>query len=234
MNLAGDGLFAALAFTAVSVGALHSLAPDHWVPFAALARARGWSAGRTARVTFLCGFGHVTVSVLLGLLGLLVGVELMESVGHRMEALAGLLLIGFGLGYGVWGLGRAVGKQLHSHAHDGHDHGHSHHGHSHAHARAVEEDPSRVTAWTLFLLFSADPCVAVIPLLFAAAPLGAVKTVLIVLLYELATIGTMIVLVLPARAGVEMFRPAWFERYGDAVAGAVIAVMGLTVMSLGI
>ena len=243
MSLAGDGLFAALAFTAVSVGALHSLAPDHWVPFAALARARGWSAGRPARVTFFCGFGHVTVSVLLGLVGLLVGVELMESVGQRMEALAGLLLIGFGLGYGVWGLGRAVGKQLHSHTHGDHEHGpehqshdhhHGHHGHSHAHARAVEEDPSRVTAWTLFLLFSADPCVAVIPLLFAAAPLGAVKTVMIVLLYELATIGTMIVLVLPARAGVEMFRPAWFERYGDAVAGGVIAVMGLTVMSLGI
>ena len=64
------GLFLALAGAAISVGALHTLAPDHWLPFAALARAQGWSAGRTARVTFLCGFGHVTVSALFGLLGL--------------------------------------------------------------------------------------------------------------------------------------------------------------------
>jgi nickel/cobalt exporter len=68
-----EGLFATLAVAAVTVGSLHTLAPDHWVPFAALARARGWSAGRTARITFACGFGHVTVSALLGLLGLAFG-----------------------------------------------------------------------------------------------------------------------------------------------------------------
>ena len=62
-----EGLFAALAAAAVTVGSLHTLAPDHWIPFAALARARGWSSGRTLRVTLLCGFGHVTVSALLGL-----------------------------------------------------------------------------------------------------------------------------------------------------------------------
>src|SRR3954449_6268073 len=48
-----EGLFAALALAALTVGPLHTLAPDHWVPFAAVARARGWSAARTARVTLL-------------------------------------------------------------------------------------------------------------------------------------------------------------------------------------
>ena len=51
-----------------------------------------------------------------------------------------------------------------------------------------------------FLLFSADPCVAVIPILFAAAPLGVLRTLFVVCAYELATIVTMVVLVLPARA----------------------------------
>lgn len=225
MTSLGDGLFAALAVTAVSVGALHALAPDHWLPFAALARARGWTPGRTARVTLACGLGHVTASVVVGLLGLLAGVELMAAVGHRMEAVAGMLLIGFGLAYAVWGLGRAVRRQLPGPEEDAHGH------HGHHHARA---DPSRVSAWTLFLLFSADPCVAVIPLLFAAAPLGAAMTAVVILLYEAAMIAMMLALVLPARAGVERFRPAWLERYGDAMAGGVIAAMGLTVMSLGI
>src|SRR4029450_1009493 len=108
---------AALALAAASIGSLHSLAPDHWVPFAAVARARGWSAARTARVTVACGFGHVTASVLLGVLGFFLGAERLQAVGRRMEAVAGLLLIGFGLCYAMWGLRRAAGERLHGHSH---------------------------------------------------------------------------------------------------------------------
>ena len=214
-----NGLFLTLAGAAVSIGALHTLAPDHWVPFAALARAQNWSAGRTARVTFLCGFGHVTVSALLGLFGLLFGRAIFEKAGARMEAVAGVLLVGFGLAYGLWGMRRAAGRRVHGHAHARYDHVH---------------DASRTTAWSLFVLFSADPCVAVIPLLFAAAPLGTVPTAGIVLLYEAATIGTMIALVLPARAGFASLRLPWLDHWGDAVAGGVIAATGLAVMALGI
>ena len=213
------GLFLTLAGAAASVGALHTLAPDHWVPFAALARAQKWSAARTARITFLCGFGHVTVSALLGLLGLLFGRAIFESAGARMEAVAGILLVGFGLAYGVWGMRRAAGRRVHGHAHAHYDHVH---------------DASKTTAWSLFLLFSADPCVAVIPLLFAAAPLGTAPTVGLVLLYEAATIATMIVLVLPARAGFQRLRFPWLDHWGDAVAGALIVATGLVVMALGI
>jgi nickel/cobalt transporter (NicO) family protein len=213
------GLFLALAGAAVSVGALHTLAPDHWLPFAALARTQGWSTGKTARVTFLCGFGHVTVSALLGLLGLAFGRAVFESAGRKMEAVAGILLIGFGLAYGVWGLKRAAGRRVHGHTHAHYDHIHQ---------------ASTKTAWSLFVLFSADPCVAVIPLLFAAAPLGAARTAGIVLLYEAATIGTMIALVLPARAGVSRLRFPWLDHWGDAVAGGLIAATGAVVLKLGI
>jgi nickel/cobalt transporter (NicO) family protein len=214
-----DPLFGALALAAVTVGSLHTLAPDHWIPFAALARAQRWPAGRTARVTIACGFGHVTVSALLGLGGLLFGLRLMEAFGRRMEALAGVLLVGFGVVYAVWGLRRAAGRRLHGHPHAHYDHVH---------------DASKKTAWSLFLLFSADPCVAVIPLLFAAAPLGAVRTTAIVFLYEIATIATMVALVLPARAGAASFRAPWLDRYGDATAGGVIAAAGIVVAALGI
>jgi nickel/cobalt exporter len=214
-----NGLFFALAGAAVSVGSLHSLAPDHWVPFAALARAQGWSAARTARVTFLCGFGHVTVSALLGLFGLAFGRAIFESAGRKMEAVAGILLIGFGLAYGAWGLRRAAGRHVHGHAHAHYDHVH---------------EASKTTAWSLFLLFCADPCVAVIPLLFAAAPLGTAPAVGIVLLYEIATIATMILLVLPARAGISLLRLPWLDHWGDAVAGGLIVVTGLVVTALGI
>jgi hypothetical protein len=111
-----------------------------------------------------------------------------------------------------------------------------HHAHSHQQS-AVSHGASagsRVTPWTLFLLFSADPCVAVIPLMFATAPLGWTWTLAVVAAYEAATIGTMVLLVLPARAAAGLARGAWADRYGDALAGAVVALVGIVVVSLGI
>ena len=212
------GLFSTLAVAAVTVGSLHTAAPDHWVPFAALARARRWSLRRTALVTLACGFGHVTVSALFGFLGLFFGVRMLHALGARMGTVAPLLLIAFGVVYGLWGLRRAVAPRLHGHPHPHYDHVH---------------DPSRASAWTLFLLFSADPCVAVIPLLFAAAPLGLAPTVGIVLLYEAATLATMLLFVLPARAGARVLRAPWLDRYGDAAAGGLIAAVGIAVAALG-
>jgi hypothetical protein len=146
------------------------------------------------------------------------GRQLFQSFGQRMESFAGVLLVAFGLIYGVWGLRRTAGRHLHGHAHAHYDHVH---------------DPGRMTVRGLFLLFCADPCVAVVPLLFAAAPLGAVQTITLVALYEAATITTMVALVLPARAGAQLLRGSWFTRYGDATAGGLIALTGLLVGALG-
>jgi hypothetical protein len=221
-----QGLFTVLAIAAVTIGSLHALAPDHWMPFAALARAQGWSPGRTARITVACGLAHVTASALLGLLGLALGVQLLEAFGRRMEAMAGLLLIGFGMAYGLWGLRRAIGHRLHDHAHA--------HGLAHTHAPHAHEDaPRRATGWTLLLLFAADPCVELIPMMFAAAPLGLPGTLGIVGVYAVATCGTMVALVLPARAAVTRVRGAWLSRYGHAAAGGIIVFVGVAVAGLG-
>ncbi len=213
-----EGLFWTLAGGGMLLGSLHTLAPDHWVPFAAVARVRRGSAQRTVRVTALCGFGHVTTSSLLGLAGLVLGREALLRLGARLELIAGWLLIAFGVAYAVWGLRQRAGRRFHGHPHSHYDHVH---------------DASSATAWTLFALFSADPCVAVIPLLFAAAPLGAVPTAAVIVLYELATIATMVALVLPARAGGQVLRAAWLDRHGEVVAGGLIACVGALVMFFG-
>ena len=56
----------------------------------------------------------------------------------------------------------------------------------------------------------------------------------IVLLYEAATLGTMLLLVLPARAGARLLDAPFLERYGDVAAGGVIAAIGLVVTLLGV
>jgi hypothetical protein len=207
-----------LALTAVTFASVHALAPDHWLPLAALARAQRWSSMRTARVTAACGFAHVSVSVVIGLVALAFGIRLFEQFGAELESFAGAILIGFGVVYGVWGL-RHAAAHLHGHAHRHFDHVHGAGG---------------VTPWTIFLVFAADPCLAIFPLMFAAVPLGWWHVAAIVVLYEAATIVTMTALVLPTRAAANsLVRGAWIHRYGDAVAGAFIAGLGMTVALLG-
>ena len=49
---------------AATLALVHTLlGPDHYLPFVALARARGWTARKTAAVTALCGVGHVAGAV---------------------------------------------------------------------------------------------------------------------------------------------------------------------------
>ncbi|MGB8329388.1 MAG: hypothetical protein WCE62_04615 [Polyangiales bacterium] len=231
--MSNTSLFASLAVAAITIGSLHSLAPDHWVPIAAVARARNWSRGRAARVAFICGLGHVTVSVLLGLLALMFGAQLFQRLGERMVSVAGLLLIGFGVAYAIWGLRGLFAPRLHGRdlgAHDHHD-DHHHGPHHHRHYDHVH-DASRVTIWSLFLIYCADPCVAVIPILFAAAPLSTAETIFIVVAYELATVGAMVVLVALAHSGARMFEARWVERYGDGAAGALIVATGVFVAIL--
>jgi nickel/cobalt exporter len=211
-------LAATLAFAAATVGALHALAPDHWVPIAAVSRARGWSLKRTARISLVCGFGHVTVSALLGVIALVSGTAVVEAFGARVGSVAGLAMIGFGIAYAVWGARHWIMRKLH-----GHDHRHMDHVH----------DPSRTSVWALFAIYCADPCIAVVPIVFAAAPLSRVATVAIVLVYETATIATMIGLALAARAGAGAIRGRWVERYGDSAAGGLIVATGIAVELLG-
>jgi hypothetical protein len=131
---------------------------------------------------------------------------------------SGLLLIGFGLAYAIWGLRHVVADRLHGHHHDHYDHVH---------------DPSTASIRSLVAIYCADPCVAVIPILFAAAQVGVPGTLAIVLAYEVATIATMVALVTAARVGAGRLRDRWIQRWGDPVAGCSIVLTGITVAVLG-
>ena len=212
----------ALALAAVTVGSLHTMAPDHWMPFAALARSRGWTSRRAARTTILCGFGHVTASAALGVAALFAGLAVIHAVGSHLESQANYLLMAFGTAYMVWGMRRSFRRDPHAVIHP-HQHQHGHHDHDH-----------HLTEWSLFLLFSADPCVAVIPMIIAAANAGWHAVLIVILAYEVATIATMVVLVTMAHAGARAFRAVWIDRYGDIAAGALIVTVGAAMMALGI
>jgi len=229
---------AALCATAFSVGAIHTvLGPDHYVPFAALARAGGWSTGRTMLVTAACGLAHVGSSVVIGLAGLALGVAVLTLEG--LEAVrgdvAGWLLVGFGLAYLVWGLVRAARSSArrapHSHAH-AHADGTVHpHGHTHAIAHLHHEPAAAVsTPWALFLVFAFGPCEPLIPLLmYPAARASPLAVIAVVVAFTVATVATMMVAVAVLRSGTTLVPPTPLRRYAHALAGLAVLACGILV-----
>lgn len=232
---------ALLCGTAASLGLIHTaLGPDHYLPFIMMGRSRQWSISKTAWITILCGLGHVLSSLVLGLIGVFVGIQVMklEAFEAFRGTIAAWLLIGFGFAYFVWGVHRAIRNRphRHTHAHDAaeeHEHEHSHTSdHAHVHD---EHQRRNITPWILFTIFVFGPCEPLIPLLmYPAAENSLWAVVLVASVFSLATIGTMLLIVLMTAWGISFARLGRFERYIHAFAGGTICLSGLAIQFLGL
>lgn len=81
-----------IAGTAALIGFTHTLLSlDHYLPFIVLSKARKWSYGKTALITFISGLGHVLSSVVLGFVGILIGTAVfkLESIESVRGEIAG-------------------------------------------------------------------------------------------------------------------------------------------------
>jgi len=232
---------AVLAFSAAAIAFVHSiLGPDHYLPFVAMARARDWSLAKAVRITMVCGLGHLAGSVVLGLAGIALGLQL-SSITWLESARGGLaawLLIGFGLAYTVWGLRQAHRNRPHSHwhHHDGaaHMHEHTHHG-GHAHVHDKESASKSLTPWLIFVIFVLGPCEPLIPLLMYPAARESTAGVLVVTaVFGVVTVLTMTLAVALALLGLETVKIRKLEPYGHAVAGGTIHACGLGIALLGL
>ncbi len=229
-----------LAGTAALVGFFHTLfGPDHYLPFIAMGKARDWSLAKTLRITFLCGLGHVLGSVVLGLVGVAFGLALgkLEAFEAFRGNLAAQALIVFGFTYCVWGIHRALKRKPHAHAHlhEGnvvHTHKHSH---THEHAHPHGADKKALTPWVLFTIFVLGPCEPLIPLvMYPAADHSLWGMVLVAAVFSIATIGTMMTVVLVSCWGIHFVKLGAVEHFSHALAGAAIGLSGLAIQFLGL
>ncbi|MEW5907163.1 MAG: sulfite exporter TauE/SafE family protein [Elusimicrobiota bacterium] len=225
---------AAIIATAASLGFIHTvLGPDHYVPFAALSKARGWTRAKTAVITFLCGLGHVLSSVLIGAAGILLGtaVAKLEWIEGFRGDIAGWLLLSFGLAYMVWGIKKAVRGEKHSHAHshaDGTPHAHEHsHETEHAHPHG---EKASVTPWALFIIFVFGPCEPLIPvLMYPAMESGWGLAMAAAAVFSLVTMATMMGMVFLLLGGIKLVPAERLERYSHALAGFAVFLCGAAV-----
>lgn len=233
----------ALLIAAVAaVGVLHTMVPDHWAPIAAIARSRGWSRGKTARAAALAGFGHVTSTLLLGAVAWSIGIVAAIHYGHIVNRLAALALLGFG-GWIALASWREVGRGEQGHAHphrhpDGTEHVHWHeHADGDWHAIdasgvAVLHDHGHALSGRTALLFilGSSPMIEGLPAFFAASTYGASLLGVMAIVFAASTIATYVGLSTLAHGGLERLQLGKFERYGEVLSGAFVALVGVAAL----
>ncbi len=238
-----DATAATLASTAALAALLHTLIPDHWLPFVLMGRAQGWSAARVGWVSGLSALVHTGLSLVLGLAAIGIGLSAAEAIGRRLEQVGAVLLVVFGATYAVW----AWRKGGHFHPGGGWLHrrgagdrpcrgeegpAHPEHLHYHADEGLIRGRPAR-GALGLALIVGVNPCVLVLPLVLAAAARGAIQLGMVALAYAAATVPLLVVLsVIGTRASFPIRLPQ-AARIAEPASGVLIALLGLVYGILG-
>lgn len=206
----------ALLGSTVATAAVHALIPDHWLPLVLLARAERWSPRRALGLAAFSGGLHSVVSVSLGAVALWVGREAALEVGEKIQHVSSALLVLFGLGYAGWALARG-GHSLHVHPRL-----------SDAHA-----EPDRtLTGVGLGFVLGFNPCVLIIPILFATSAWRAIWQLAVASAFTVTTVATTAAMCWAGLRSARRPEFSFLDRYGEAVSGALIALTGLVVLAL--
>ena len=123
----------------------------------------------------------------------------------------------------------------HTHEHEtGVEHTHEHdHEHSHEHRQSDTEVGSTRAGYGLVVIIGLTPCVALLPIVFAATPLGISSVAIIIAVFFAATLGTILLVTTLALEGLQLIRLELFEKHGEVITGLVIALMGFLVVGMG-
>ena len=206
-----------LLVSTLSVAFLHALAPDHWMPFAAIAKAEKWSKARLLWITFISGIGHVGISIIFSIIGILLGFSLskIKGIEGQRGQVVLWLLIGFGIAYMIWGIKKAREQKR----------------------KVIDEEKLKaetVAVWTMFAVIVLGPCEPLVPLAFLGYNYGWVGVITVSIIFSMVTIIMMLVQSLLAFMGIQLIKSDIAERYSHAFAGLVIALTGVFVMLAGI
>jgi len=229
-----------LVMSAATLGIIHTLlGPDHYLPFIVLSKARNWSRTRTMWITFISGVGHVTSSVVLGLIGIAMGFSLskLEAIEASRGSVVGWMLIVFGVLYTAYGLYKYYKRGAHVHLPAFLRPKSIRHRDLHLAEDDLEkqDDAGRLTPWILFLIFVFGPCEVLIPMLvYPAAEQSGMGVFLVALVFGIATVGTMLLVVLLGYQGISLLRFKGKEYQIHLFAGLIILLAGVGMQFMGL
>lgn len=218
--MSGNG--PALLAAAAGVGFGHAVLPDHWMPLAILGRTRHYPLSRVARLSGLAGVAHVLLSIVLGAVVIVIGLQFRSAIQSAQDGIVGGLLIATGIGFALFDLSG------HGHTH-GHDHDHDHH-HHHHHPAPEGRRTRGLAAFMVSFGAAASPDLTILPVFLAAAAVGTATAVGSLVIFAAVTVGTIVALTLAAVRGGYAIRAQWLDRWGHALTALVLIVIGVLVL----
>lgn len=225
MSSAGPALLAAAAGVAFG----HAILPDHWMPLAVVGRVERYPVRRVARLATLAGIAHVLVSLILGAVIVVIGLQFRSSMEHAQDSIVGAILILTGIGLALFEL---TGHG-HSHGPDGHAHPHDHHEYRSRSHDPVESRGTRRKLVAVMVPFgaAASPDLTILPVFLAAAAAGGVAAVGSLVIFAAVTIATIVGLTVLAYVGGYRLDARWLNRWGNAFTAVVLVAIGCLVIS---
>ncbi|PKH66958.1 hypothetical protein CXF59_13695 [Flavobacterium sp. ALD4] len=228
--------FNLICLMALSISALHTFSgPDHYLPFIVLSRSKKWSLKKTVFWTSLCGLAHVLSSVVLGVLGFFLGWTLSKTFDFESirGGFASWMLFGFGCGYVLYAIYNLNKNKVHKHfdtSGDGeifvfeHQHGQS----------VAPNQRYKITPWVMFFIFASGPSEPMIPLIiYPAIDYSLTEVGVLIIVYTLATVLTMVALVLVGFYGANSINYKGFEKYIEIISGSIILTCGVGMLWFG-
>jgi nickel/cobalt transporter (NicO) family protein len=220
----------ALLLAAVGVGLGHAVLPDHWLPLAVLSRTRRYRTARVLRFSLAAALAHVVVSVVLGGILIVIGLQFRAAVARHTDLVIGGILLATGAVYLTLELlGNGHG---HHHHHDSLDHD----GHAHRHTTtAVLERPEpagdkRATRSVAGLLIpfgaAASPDLTILPVFLAASALGTTAALGSLAAFTVATASTIVGLTTATALGARLFTASWIDRRANLITALILIAMG--------
>ncbi|NJB83425.1 urease accessory protein UreH domain-containing protein [Wenyingzhuangia aestuarii] len=214
-----------LLSTAISIGVIHTLTgPDHYVPFVVMAKSKGWTLKKTSSVTLMCGLGHVSSSILIGIIGIIFGVGLskIEFLESQRGDIAGWLFIIIGALYLIFGIIKRITYQK---------------PHTHKLPKFLTRKNSdrKISPWSLFLIFVFGPCEVLIPMLmYPAAHENSTAILLVSVTFSIATLLTMLAVVLPLSFLTVKIPFKNIHKYSNVLVGITLLTCGISIIFLGL
>lgn len=232
------------------VAVSHALSPDHWFPFVVIGRANQWRTASVLGLAALAALGHALSSIAVGLVSVFAEQGAPREVAATLQEITPTLLIVFGVLYAaVSAYKLRVSRHGHSHGislfnkwlgidpHDydlpGHDHDHAHDddcGHEHGHCDKdvlPKKHLSSKAAWGLVVILGITPCVALLPVTFAAVRYGTTTVILTNVVFAVSAVASILLATWLALRGMKLLRLKFFDRYSGITAGVVIALLGV-------
>lgn len=204
---------------ALLTAVVHTLmGPDHYLPFVAIAKSRGYSLKKTLLWTFVCGIGHIASALVIAILFMYFSHWLSQEnfvwIEENRGNIAAYALIGLGAAYLLWALRH---RWL-----DRHQSGHRH--------LPLPDGQKSITVWIVFIIFVLGPCEALLPILTASSVLGVSAVISSTVIFSAATIATMLLAVTLGTLGINALRFNRLEAYAHEIAGGTIMACGLAII----